>query len=103
MGTSGHKTTGCSLLKIMKVIAAYIMAVVAGNSSPSTADVKKILDSVGIEIGDDASQLESLIEEMAGKDINEVLAAGHEKLKTVPLGGGGGGGGVGGMFDGDDY
>ena len=31
--------------------------------------------------------------DMEGKDINELLATGMEKIKDVPLGGGGGGGG----------
>merc|ERR1719316_1415704 len=71
----------------MKVISAYLMAVVGGNDSPSVADVKKILTSVNIELDDnDNKALEELVEELAGQDIQEVLAKGHEKLKTVPGG-----------------
>merc|ERR1711977_417111 len=81
------------LLKNMKVIAAYMLAVVGGNAKPSVADCKNILGAVGIELEADAEKrLEELVEEMSAKDINEVLAAGQEKLKTVPGGSGGGGG-----------
>ena len=78
----------------MKVISAYMLAVVGGNDKPSVADVKKILSSVGAELdGDESKKLEDLVEEMSAKDVAEVVAAGLEKLKTVPMGGGGGGGG----------
>merc|ERR1711974_251730 len=87
------EATSCTLLKNMKVIAAYMLAVVGGNAKPSVADCKNILGAVGIELEADAEKrLEELVEEMSAKDINEVLAAGQEKLKTVPGGSGGGGG-----------
>jgi len=38
------------LLKNMKVISAYMLAVVGGNASPSADDVKKLLSSVGIDL-----------------------------------------------------
>jgi len=79
----------------MKVIASYMLAVVGGNAKPSAADVKKILSSVGIDLAaEDESRLEELVEEMAGKELADVLKAGQEKLKTVPGGGSGGGGGA---------
>merc|ERR1711908_258859 len=75
------------LLKNMKVIAAYMLAVVGGNDKPDVASVKKILSAVGIDLdGDDSKKLEDLVEEMSAKDLNEVMAAGLEKLKTVPGG-----------------
>merc|ERR1712146_503451 len=81
----------CKHTIVMKVISAYLMAVVGGNDSPSVADVKKILTSVNIELDDnDNKALEELVEELAGQDIQEVLAKGHEKLKTVPGGSAGG-------------
>merc|ERR1711924_558850 len=80
------------LLKNMKVISAYMLAVVGGNDKPGVADVKKILSAVSIELDDtEAKALEELIEDMSGKELFEVLAAGHKKLKTVPGGGGGAG------------
>merc|ERR1712188_49699 len=90
---SYQRQQAAHLLKNMKVIAAYMLAVVGGNAKPSVADCKNILGAVGIELEADAEKrLEELVEEMSAKDINEVLAAGQEKLKTVPGGSGGAGG-----------
>ncbi|KAK6139903.1 hypothetical protein DH2020_026348 [Rehmannia glutinosa] len=85
----------------MKVIAAYLLAVLGGNASPSTDDVKDILSSVGAEVDDD--RIELLLTQVKNKDITELIAAGREKLASVPAGGGavavaasaaGGGGGA---------
>ena len=54
----------------MKHLAAYLLLGLAGNNSPSAADVKKVLESVGIEA--DEERLNNLISELEGKDINEV-------------------------------
>merc|ERR1712054_613475 len=71
------------LLKNMKVISAYMLAVVGGNAKPGVADVKKILSAVSIELDDtEAKALEELIEEMSGKELSEVLEAGHTSKAT---------------------
>merc|ERR1712093_764056 len=76
------------LCDIMKVISVYMLAVAGGNDSPSVADCKKILTSVGVNLaGDEEKRLEDLVEEMAGSSLAEVLEKGHELLKTVPGGG----------------
>ena len=73
-----------------------MLAVVGGNDKPAVADVKKILESVGASMDDaETKQLEELVEEMAGKEIADVLEAGLKKVKSVGMGGGGGGGGGG--------
>jgi large subunit ribosomal protein LP2 len=54
----------------MKHIAAYLLLQNGGNASPSAADVKSLLETVGIEA--DAAQLDKLISELEGKDVNEV-------------------------------
>ncbi|GAB2214865.1 hypothetical protein Droror1_Dr00019230 [Drosera rotundifolia] len=72
----------------MKVIAAYLLAVLGGNSSPSPDEIKNILGSVGAEADDE--RIELLLSEVSGKDITELIAAGREKLASVPAGGGGG-------------
>lgn len=54
----------------MKHLAAYLLLGLGGNASPSAADVKAVLESVGIEA--DSERLEKLISELEGKDINEV-------------------------------
>lgn len=43
--------------------------------------------SVGAEV--DQERIELLLSQVAGKDITELIAAGREKLASVPAGGGG--------------
>ncbi|KAM5345333.1 hypothetical protein ACJ41O_011195 [Fusarium nematophilum] len=74
----------------MKHLAAYLLLGLGGNTSPSAADVKAVLESVGIEADDD--RLNTLISELEGKDIQELIAEGSEKLASVPSGGAGGAG-----------
>ncbi|XP_040991513.1 60S acidic ribosomal protein P2-4-like [Juglans microcarpa x Juglans regia] len=71
----------------MKVIAAYLLAVLGGNISPSAENLKDILGSVGAEVDED--KIELLLSEVKGKDITELIASGREKLASVPSGGGG--------------
>merc|ERR1712242_163758 len=82
---------GCKTLK-MRVIAAYLLAQLGGNASPSLSDVEAILSSVGITLDAELKErAEKLIEELNGKDLAEVIAAGEEKLASAPvalLGGG---------------
>jgi large subunit ribosomal protein LP2 len=54
----------------MKHLAAYLLLGLAGNSSPSADDIKNVLSSVGIDAEED--RLSKLLEELEGKDINEV-------------------------------
>ncbi|XP_062120231.1 large ribosomal subunit protein P2B-like [Humulus lupulus] len=70
----------------MKIIAAYLLAVLGGNASPSAADLKAILSSVGIEAEDE--KVNFLLTEVKGKDLTELIASGREKLASVPSGGG---------------
>ncbi|RFU76183.1 60s acidic ribosomal p2 [Trichoderma arundinaceum] len=71
----------------MKHLAAYLLLTLGGNTAPSADDIKKVLSSVGIEAEDE--RLEKLISELSGKDVNELIAAGSEKLASVPSGGAG--------------
>eukprot|EP00928_Gymnodinium_smaydae_P055981 TRINITY_DN3943_c0_g1_i2.p2 TRINITY_DN3943_c0_g1~~TRINITY_DN3943_c0_g1_i2.p2 ORF type:complete len:114 (+),score=57.49 TRINITY_DN3943_c0_g1_i2:83-424(+) len=75
----------------MRYPAAYLMAVLAGNESPTTKDIKKILESVEAEYDEEVAQ--KMVSELEGKTIDEVIKAGKEKLKGFGGGGGGGGGG----------
>lgn len=70
----------------MKIIAAYLLAVLGGNAAPSADDIKTILASVGVEAED--SNVELLLSEVKGKDFAELIASGREKLASVPSGGG---------------
>ncbi|CAN6346651.1 unnamed protein product, partial [Urochloa humidicola] len=91
--SSGRVKQGPSVLQLfeflvftMKVIAAYLLAVLGGNTSPSADDIKNILESVGAEA--DEEKLDFLLAELKDKDITEVIAAGREKFASVPSGGG---------------
>ena len=55
----------------MKHLAAYLLLGIGGNSSPTANDIKGVLNSVGIEADND--RLDKLLEELKGKDIQEVL------------------------------
>ena len=72
----------------MKHIAAYLLLQIGGNDSPSAKDIKKVLGAVGIDADDE--RLETLLSELRGKDVNELIAEGSSKLASVPSGGGGG-------------
>ena len=74
----------------MSEIAALLLCKLGGKAG-SADDIKAVLEAAGAEVDDDA--LTKLTGDMEGKDINDLLAAGMEKLKDVPMGGGGGGGG----------
>jgi large subunit ribosomal protein LP2 len=75
----------------MRHLAAYLLLVVGGNSAPTADDVKTVLASAGIETDD--SRLSTLITELEGKSLAELIAEGSSKL-LVGTGGGGGGGGA---------
>ncbi|GMP41470.1 hypothetical protein CsSME_00014979 [Camellia sinensis var. sinensis] len=49
----------------MKVVAAYLLAVLGGNTSPCADDLNNILNSVGAEADDDRIQL--LLSEVKGR------------------------------------
>ncbi|KAG2485181.1 hypothetical protein HYH03_016070 [Edaphochlamys debaryana] len=69
----------------MRVVSAYLLAVLGGKASPTADDINKILSSVGVEA--DAEKVSSLLKQLEGKDLQEVLKAGREKLASVPAGG----------------
>ena len=76
----------------MKHIAAY-MLLKLGGKDPSADAITAVIAAAGGEA--DADAVAKLVADMEGKDIDELLASGMEKLKDVPMGGGGGGGGGG--------
>ncbi|KAM9930284.1 hypothetical protein OXX59_000577 [Metschnikowia pulcherrima] len=69
----------------VKYLAAYLLLVNAGNTAPSAADVKKVLESVSIEVEED--KIEKLLAEVEGKSVEDLIAEGNEKLSSVPTGG----------------
>jgi len=70
----------------MRNIAAYLLAVLGGNSNPDEAAIAKILGAAGIE--GDKEKIVKLISELKGKDVYEIIAQGQLKLSAVPTGGG---------------
>ena len=58
----------------MRYVAAYLLAVLGGNESPSANDIKKILSSVGIDAEED--KLKKVISELNGKNIQELIVEG---------------------------
>ncbi|KAK3050034.1 60S acidic ribosomal protein P2 [Extremus antarcticus] len=74
----------------MKHLAAYMLLTLGGNTSPSADDVKEVLSAVGVEADED--RLSTLLKELEGKDINELISEGSAKLASVPSGGAGAGG-----------
>ncbi|CAO1391168.1 unnamed protein product [Diamesa hyperborea] len=71
----------------MRYVAAYLLAVLGGNASPTNADLEKILSSVGIEV--DAARVTKVVAELKGKTIEELIEQGSKKLSSMPSGGGG--------------
>jgi len=65
----------------MRIIAAYLLAVLGGNENPDPSTIKRILDSV--EIPYDEKRIEQLCDELKGKRIDEVIAEGKNKLASV--------------------
>ena len=77
----------------MKERAAYMMVRLSGNESPTADDVTKVLASMEVEA--DADALTKLFAALEGKNIDDLIEAGKDKLSKFG-GGGGGGGGAGG-------
>ncbi|KAL3231456.1 Large ribosomal subunit protein P2B [Nakaseomyces bracarensis] len=69
----------------MKYLAAYLLLTQGGNESPAAADIKKVIESVGIEA--DESRISELLSALEGKSLDELVAEGQEKFASVPVGG----------------
>eukprot|EP00123_Amoebidium_parasiticum_P000921 comp11857_c0_seq1/m.6490 comp11857_c0_seq1/g.6490 ORF comp11857_c0_seq1/g.6490 comp11857_c0_seq1/m.6490 type:complete len:117 (-) comp11857_c0_seq1:641-991(-) len=70
---------------MVRYVAAYLLSALAGKHEPSAADIKAILESVGVSCEDD--KVEKVISELHGKKLEQVIAEGHAKLASVPSGG----------------
>lgn len=62
-----------------------MLAVMGGNESPSAADIKKILETAGVEIDD--TILDKVMSELNGKNVMDLIQEGKAKLSSVPSGG----------------
>eukprot|EP00594_Rhizosolenia_setigera_P002533 CAMPEP_0178947044 /NCGR_PEP_ID=MMETSP0789-20121207/4620_1 /TAXON_ID=3005 /ORGANISM="Rhizosolenia setigera, Strain CCMP 1694" /LENGTH=114 /DNA_ID=CAMNT_0020627099 /DNA_START=109 /DNA_END=453 /DNA_ORIENTATION=- len=74
----------------MQEIAAYLLLKLAGKDG-SSDEITAVIEAAGGSA--DESALSTLLGDLEGKDVNELLAAGMDKLKDVKMGGGGGGAG----------
>jgi ribosomal protein L12E/L44/L45/RPP1/RPP2 len=75
----------------MKHLAVYMMLKLGGKAEPTAEEITTAMAAVGIA-GDDA-RLATMMAELEGKDLNELLEAGSAMLAKFGGGGGGGGGG----------
>lgn len=69
----------------MKYLAAYLLLNAGGKASPAAADIKSLLSSVGIE--SEEERVSSLVTALEGKNVEELIAEGKEKMSSVPTGG----------------
>ncbi|VDD81881.1 unnamed protein product [Mesocestoides corti] len=69
----------------MKYLAAYMLAQMGGTNRPQESDLKTILSSVGIECEQERVKL--LLDQLHGKNMNELINAGKEKMSTVSFSG----------------
>ncbi|MCL7036083.1 hypothetical protein MKW94_025947 [Papaver nudicaule] len=85
----------------MKVIAAYLLAVLGGTKEPTAEDIKDILGSVGAADDNTDERVELLLSQIKGKELTELIASGREKLADsgggAPMGVNAGERGTGGM------
>ena len=66
------------LLFTMKYVAAYLLAMAGGKSEPTSADVKAILESVGVSV--DEKRLEMVLSKFQGKNVEELIEEGSKKM-----------------------
>ncbi|XP_066556453.1 large ribosomal subunit protein P2 isoform X2 [Amia ocellicauda] len=83
--SGSRREHAASLSDKMRYVAAYLLAALGGTDSPNSKDLKKILDSVGIEVDD--TRMDKVINELNGKNVADVIAQGYGKLASVPAGG----------------
>ena len=70
----------------MRYVAAALLAALGGKDINKN-NIKDILGSVGIEA--EADKVDLIVKELAGKNLEELIAEGSSKLATMPAGGGG--------------
>eukprot|EP01130_Rhizamoeba_saxonica_P012599 TRINITY_DN533_c0_g3_i1.p1 TRINITY_DN533_c0_g3~~TRINITY_DN533_c0_g3_i1.p1 ORF type:complete len:116 (-),score=53.42 TRINITY_DN533_c0_g3_i1:66-413(-) len=71
----------------MKHIAAYLLLVLGGNTSPTADDIANLLQTIGVET--EGEKLDILLGQLEGKSLEEVLEAGKSKLSVVSAPSGG--------------
>lgn len=70
----------------MKYLAAYLLLTQGGKESPSAADIKSVIESIGVEADD--ARINELLSSLQGKgSLDEIIAEGQQKFASVPAGG----------------
>ena len=69
----------------MRHLAAYLLLLIGGNEKPTAEDIKSVLEAVGAETEDE--KVEKLLADLEGKNVEELIKAGLEKLVSIPTGG----------------
>ena len=67
----------------MKIIGAYLLAVLGGNNNPDSYAINKILNSVGLEADEDS--INKIISDMEGKEISELMCKGSNRLSYISI------------------
>lgn len=70
----------------MRYAAAYMLAVLGGNANPTVETITEILASVGVDC--DAKRAKQVVDACQGKTVDELVAAGMEKISTLSAVGG---------------
>ena len=71
----------------MRYVAAYLLLVLGGKSSPTVADIDKLLNSVGVNV--DQSKANYVVNQLKGKTLEAVMAEGAKKLGNLGAAAGG--------------
>ena len=80
----------------MRHLAAYLMLVLGGNEKPTVCalfllfytqaeNIKSVLEAVGAESDDE--KIERLLADLEGKNVEELIKSGLDKLVSIPTGG----------------
>eukprot|EP00088_Acartia_fossae_P060733 TRINITY_DN727_c0_g1_i4.p1 TRINITY_DN727_c0_g1~~TRINITY_DN727_c0_g1_i4.p1 ORF type:complete len:110 (-),score=63.73 TRINITY_DN727_c0_g1_i4:179-508(-) len=69
----------------MRYVAAALLCAL-GNKDINAANMEKILKGAGVDV--DSAEVEKVVSELAGKNTEELIAEGMEKISSVPAGGG---------------
>lgn len=68
----------------MRYVAAALLTALGGNDI-NEKNIKKLLDVVGIECDGDKAKV--VVDQLKGKNLEELMAEGSKKLASMPAGG----------------
>ncbi|KAF1741738.1 hypothetical protein MXB_1732 [Myxobolus squamalis] len=65
----------------MRYVAAFVLSKLAGTATPTVEDLKNIIIAADGEF--EEKQARVVVEKLSGKDINELIARGNEKMASL--------------------